>query len=68
MRRAEGIRELQAKRRRVTALVTDVNEVGPASDERLAVGLDHLRFTHRYQGRDFRLTDVGGKVIREWLA
>jgi uncharacterized protein (DUF1501 family) len=32
-----------------------------------AFGLDHLRLTHRFQGRDFRLTDVGGKVIEEWL-
>lgn len=31
-------------------------------------GLDHLRLTHRFQGRDFRLTDVGGRVISEWLA
>ena len=31
-------------------------------------GLDHLRLTHRFQGRDFRLTDVGGRVIDEWLA
>ena len=31
-------------------------------------GLDHLKLTHRFQGRDYRLTDVGGKVIREWLA
>ncbi len=31
-------------------------------------GLDHLRLTHRFQGRDFRLTDVGGKVIPSWLA
>jgi len=31
-------------------------------------GLDHLRLTHRFQGRDFRLTDVGGEVIQEWLA
>jgi hypothetical protein len=31
-------------------------------------GLDHLKLTHRYQGRDFRLTDVGGRVVREWLA
>ncbi|MDA2924737.1 DUF1501 domain-containing protein [Acidobacteria bacterium AH-259-L09] len=26
-------------------------------------GLDHLRLTYRFQGRDFRLTDVGGKVF-----
>lgn len=31
-------------------------------------GLNHLKLTHRFQGRDFRLTDVGGKVITEWLA
>jgi hypothetical protein len=30
-------------------------------------GLDHLKLTHRFQGRDFRLTDVGGKVIDKWL-
>ena len=24
--------------------------------------------THRLQGRDFRLTDVDGKVINDWLA
>jgi hypothetical protein len=31
-------------------------------------GLDHLKLTYRFQGRDFRLTDVGGRVIPEWLA
>jgi uncharacterized protein (DUF1501 family) len=31
-------------------------------------GLDHLKLTHRFQGRDFRLTDVGGKVIDKWIA
>ncbi len=31
-------------------------------------GLDHLKLTHRNQGRDFRLTDVGGKVMTDWLA
>jgi hypothetical protein len=27
------------------------------------MGLDHTRLTYRYQGRDFRLTDVSGEVI-----
>ena len=27
-------------------------------------GLDHERLTYRFQGRDFRLTDVDGKVVR----
>ncbi len=31
-------------------------------------GLDHLRLTYRFQGRDFRLTDVGGHVVRALLA
>jgi uncharacterized protein (DUF1501 family) len=31
-------------------------------------GLDHLKLTHRFQGRDFRLTDVAGKVIERWIA
>ncbi len=32
-----------------------------------ALGLDHERLTYRYGGRDFRLTDVHGQVIREIL-
>lgn len=32
------------------------------------LGFDHERFTYRYAGRDFRLTDVYGKVIHEILA
>jgi uncharacterized protein DUF1501 len=32
------------------------------------LGLDHERLTFRYAGRDFRLTDVHGKVVRDILA
>ncbi len=32
------------------------------------LGLDHLRLTYRHAGRDFRLTDVHGEVVREILA
>jgi hypothetical protein len=32
------------------------------------LGLDHLRLTHRYDGRNFRLTDVAGRVVEEILA
>ncbi len=32
------------------------------------LGFDHERFTYRYAGRDFRLTDVHGHVIRNILA
>ena len=31
-------------------------------------GIDHEKLTFRSQGRDYRLTDVGGHVIREILA
>ncbi len=32
------------------------------------MGFDHEKFTYRYAGRDFRLTDVHGRVVREILA
>lgn len=32
------------------------------------LGLDHERLTYRYAGRDFRLTDVHGRVVRDILA
>lgn len=32
------------------------------------LGLDHEQLTYRFQGRDFRLTDVHGRVIEEILA
>ena len=32
------------------------------------LGFDHERLTYRYSGRDFRLTDVHGRVLQELLA
>jgi hypothetical protein len=32
------------------------------------LGLDHTELTYRYAGRDFRLTDVAGRVVTEILA
>ena len=32
------------------------------------MGIDHERLTYRYAGRDFRLTDVAGKVVQEVVA
>jgi hypothetical protein len=32
------------------------------------LGLDHERLTYRYQGRDFRLTDVHGHIVKDILA
>jgi Protein of unknown function (DUF1501) len=32
------------------------------------LGFDHTKLTYRFNGRDFRLTDVAGKVVRPILA
>jgi uncharacterized protein (DUF1501 family) len=32
------------------------------------LGIDHTRLTYRHQGRDFRLTDIAGNVVRDILA
>ena len=32
------------------------------------LGLDHLKLTYRFQGRDFRLTDVHGEVVNDLIA
>jgi arylsulfatase A-like enzyme len=32
------------------------------------LGIDHERLTYRFQGRDFRLTDVHGNVVHELIA
>jgi hypothetical protein len=31
-------------------------------------GMNHLKLTYRFQGRDFRLTDVAGKVVERLIA
>jgi ssRNA-specific RNase YbeY (16S rRNA maturation enzyme) len=32
------------------------------------LGFDHERLTYRFQGRDYRLTDVAGRVVPQLLA
>jgi hypothetical protein len=32
------------------------------------LGMDHERLTYRYQGREFRLTDVEGQVVHDIIA
>jgi len=32
------------------------------------LGLDHEKLTYRYSGRDFRLTDVHGNVVKGIIA
>ena len=32
------------------------------------MGLDHTRLTYKFQGRDYRLTDVHGEIVKDVLA
>jgi hypothetical protein len=32
------------------------------------LGIDHEKLTYRYSGRDFRLTDVHGRIVNELIA
>lgn len=32
------------------------------------MGIDHKQLTYRYSGRDYRLTDIHGRVINDWIA
>ncbi|MDG1132183.1 MAG: DUF1501 domain-containing protein, partial [Opitutales bacterium] len=32
------------------------------------LGIDHRKLTYRYQGRDFRLTDIHGHVVKDIIA
>ena len=32
------------------------------------LGFDHTKLTYRFQGRDFRLTDVHGELVKKLLA
>ena len=32
------------------------------------LGLEHTRLTYRFNGRDYRLTDVAGNILQELLA
>jgi hypothetical protein len=32
------------------------------------LGIDHTKLTFKFQGRDFRLTDVHGNVVKKLLA
>jgi hypothetical protein len=32
------------------------------------MGLDHTKLTYKFQGREFRLTDVHGKLVTKLLA
>ena len=50
-----------------TAMIGKWGQILPSGDA-TDWGFDHERLTYRYAGRDFRLTDVSGRVVREILA
>src|SRR4051812_10701220 len=51
------------------AAVTDVVHVHDLHATMLhLLGIDHRRLTYKFQGRDFRLTDVAGNVVNKILA
>jgi hypothetical protein len=70
-RRREG-REAVATGRRTTTADTAVEDKVHLHDLHATIlhliGLDHEKLTYRYAGRDFRLMDVVGRVVREILA
>ena len=51
---------------RITDKPTDVHDLQATILHLL--GIDHERLTYRFQGRDFRLTDVAGKVVTDIIA
>lgn len=66
-------------KRGITVGETDEFGFSPVGPEKLHVhdlqatilhqlGLDHTKLTYRFQGRDFRLTDVSGHVVKAALA
>jgi hypothetical protein len=51
------------------AAVEDVVQVHDLHATMLQLlGIEHTRLTYRFQGRDFRLTDVKGKAVQKLLA
>jgi hypothetical protein len=44
---------------------TNLNRAAPILH---LLGLDHTKLTYRFQGRDFRLTDVEGELVEKVIA
>jgi|GEM_PF-3378709 len=52
----------------VAALIRDLKQRGLLDETLLhQMGIDHTRLTYRFQGRDFHLTDVHGRVVHDIL-
>ena len=63
MRLPPGLHLVEAAAKRDALTLIDLN----ATLLRL-LGFDHTKLTFRFQGRDFRLTDVHGNVVKDILA
>ena len=50
------------------AMTVNLKHLPTSLSRRHLPGFDHERLTYRYSGRDFRLTDMHGGVVRELLA
>jgi hypothetical protein len=48
--------------------IGETDEFGFAPTTLHLLGLEHTKLTYRFQGRDFRLTDVHGEVVKKLLA
>ena len=73
MRRAEDLEGLpRCKQTKVSDFFKAIDKPVHVHDIHATIlylmGIDHLKLTYRYSGRDFRLTDVGGNVIRDIIA
>ncbi len=70
-----AVEAVYAYRRKVRDLVNKMIDVLPISLPIqwqdpfwiILMGIEHERLTYRYQGRDFRLTDVAGNAIKDLL-
>ncbi len=65
-------RAAKSSARRTISGYNIVEDGVPAHDFQATIlhlmGLDHTRLTYRFNGRDFRLTDVSGNVVEKLLA
>ena len=65
----EGRHDLWSDRRvRLQGRRETGSRARPARDSSHLLGFDHEKLTYRYAGRDFRLTDVYGNVVKDILA
>ena len=66
---AEQVVEIARKRVRGERVSLFLKTPGSKSMRILhCIGIDHKKLTYRYQGRDYRLTDLHGHVVHDVIA